>query len=327
MTAIAPYKNVFLDTNAQYEWHQLTETDYLDEFFKCLKEKLGIAFETYSFYVFSAHTIDSAIPASKGIPGDKKILFFFSDEHGSYTPELNDHYLLIFKSSMKATSYYPKNDTLYPFPIGYVTGVKQIDQKKYSERSVNVFYSGNLSNPRIPIFKNLLGLAYIPDWVFKSFFYFFKQQTVNFLGRDFSNYFPNSYIKFTTGYGKGLSKQEYAEMLGNAKIVLCPKGFINNETFRMYEGLRCGCIIITEKLPDHEFYVNAPVYEVKDWKEGIILVKKLLAKPIDELEALRIKMIKGWAENMSEAALSEYVVEKIHLKEKNQDNASIQSVC
>ena len=204
MTPIANYTNVHLDTNSAYPWDKLTETDYLIEFFKCLKEKLQEDFSSYSFYVFSAHTINDAVPASRDLPGDKKILFFFSDEHGSYTPELNDHYLLIFKSSMKATSYYPKNDTLYPFPIGYVTGVKQIDQKKYSERSVNVFYSGNLSNPRIPIYKNLLGLAFLPDRVFKSFFYFFKQQTVNFLGRDFSNYFPNSYIKFTTGYGNCL---------------------------------------------------------------------------------------------------------------------------
>ncbi len=314
MTPLANYTNVHLDSNSAYSFDALTETDYLLELFKCLKEKLGSDFNSYDFYIFSAHTINDAVPASKHVKGDKKILFFFSDEHGSYTPDLNDDYLLIFKSSMKHTSVYPKNDTLYPFPIGYVTGVKQYDQKKYVERTNNVFYSGNLSNPRIPIYKNLLGLTFIPDWVFKSFFYFFKKQTVNFLGSDFSNYFKDSYIKFTTGYGKGLSKEDYSKMLGNSKIVLCPKGFINNETFRMYEGLRCGCIIITEKLPDHEFYVNAPVYEVKNWKEGLALVKTLLAKSEEELETLREKMIKGWAENMSEAALSEYVIDKIRIK-------------
>lgn len=314
MTPLVPYKNVFLDSNAAYSFDELTETAYLNIFFKHLKNKLAGDFLDYSFYIFSAHSIDSGTPASKDIKGEKKILLYFSDEHGSYPTDLIPNYYLIFKSSLKSKSFYPENDVLFPFPIGYVTGVPQIDHKKYADRTVNVFYSGNLSNPRIPIYKTLLELSFLPDWCFKVLFYFLKDQTVNFLGRDFSNYFKDSYIKFTNGYGKGLSKQAYAEMMGNSKIVLCPKGFINNETFRTYEGMRCGCTIITEKLPDHEFYVNAPVYEVENWTEGLALAKELLSKSPEELESLRLKMIAGWANNMSEEAIAQYVVDKIYYK-------------
>lgn len=311
MTPLDNYQNVFLDSNSGYTFDELTETEYLIEFFKSIKSRLAEDFESYYFYIFSAHSIDSAVPASKNIKNDKKILIYFSDEHGSYPSDLINDYLLIFKSSLKSKHNYPKNKVLYPFPIGYVRDVKQLDSKTYSERTVNVFYSGNLSNPRIPIYKHLLGLGLLPDLFFKLVFYFFKKRTINLLGTDFSKKFKSSYIKFTSGYGKGLSKQEYSEMMGNSKIVLCPKGFINNETFRMYEGLRCGCIIITEKLPDHEFYVNTPVFEVSNWKEGLALAKKILNQPIEELELLRLKMIKGWAENMSEDAIAKYVVDKI----------------
>lgn len=47
-------------------------------------------------------------------------------------------------------------------------------------------------------------------------------------------------------FNSGLPKAEYAQLLTNTQVVLCPRGFISAETYRLYEALEAGAIPLVE---------------------------------------------------------------------------------
>ena len=55
---------------------------------------------------------------------------------------------------------------------------------------------------------------------------------------------PNGYLKETKQFYSGLEHAEYFKILGQSKIVLCPSGPVNSDTFRMAEALEAGAIPI-----------------------------------------------------------------------------------
>ena len=76
------------------------------------------------------------------------------------------------------------------------------------------------------------------------------------------------------------SAEAYSESLMNAKICLAPQG-TSLETFRFYEGMRAGSIVITEMLPPRDFYNGAPVVRIENWAKLDVALEKLLANPHD----------------------------------------------
>ena len=58
----------------------------------------------------------------------------------------------------------------------------------------------------------------------------------------------------------------YSENLMQTRISLVPRG-ASYETYRFFESLRFGCIVISEYLPDFWFYKDAPVVHISDWKD------------------------------------------------------------
>jgi len=50
----------------------------------------------------------------------------------------------------------------------------------------------------------------------------------------------------TDGFGKGMEKNVYLEMLNRSKVALCPPGPVSQDSFRLYEALEAGCIPIID---------------------------------------------------------------------------------
>ena len=70
-----------------------------------------------------------------------------------------------------------------------------------------------------------------------------------------------------TGWNNGVSKEEYSEILNNTKIALVPCGSASYETFRFFEAMMCGCVVIGVDLPRVAFYNEAPYVKISNWSD------------------------------------------------------------
>ena len=90
---------------------------------------------------------------------------------------------------------------------------------------------------------------------------------------------PN-FTKYTDIFASkdSLKTEKYYEILQESIFVLVPHGYVHPETYRLYEGIECGCIPIVEN--PHQFYErfipNNPFIKINLWKESSIIIKDLL---------------------------------------------------
>ena len=101
----------------------------------------------------------------------------------------------------------------------------------------------------------------------------------------------------------------YSDLLAGSCISLVPRGN-SAETFRFFEALRAGCIVICEPLPDHWFYRGAPVITVRDWSELPAVVLPLVRDQV-RLEELHLATLDWWRTRCSEDAVAAYVHERV----------------
>ncbi len=103
---------------------------------------------------------------------------------------------------------------------------------------------------------------------------------------------PN-FIKKTKNFSseESLSAEEYYKKIKESKFVLVPHGYLHPESYRLYEGLECGCIPIIEN--PHNFYDNFlpdnPLIKINIWSESVEIIndfnknKEKLIKKSDEI--------------------------------------------
>ncbi|MEX0275151.1 MAG: hypothetical protein AB3N16_12315, partial [Flavobacteriaceae bacterium] len=117
-----------------------------------------------------------------------------------------------------------------------------------------------------------------------------------------------------SGFGSAqseLNHQEYARQLTHSKIVLCPRGNFE-ETYRVMESVRAGCVVICDKLPKRWYYKDHPVIEISDWRTLPKLLDTLLQEP-DTLSTYQQKSLQWWENTVSEKAVAQYVGAQIQV--------------
>lgn len=78
--------------------------------------------------------------------------------------------------------------------------------------------------------------------------------------------------------GQKLNARQYTDFLSRAKISLCPQGNFD-ETFRMIESARAGCVIISDALATRWYTQQAGVIVLRDWNELGATLRDLKANP------------------------------------------------
>lgn len=225
-------------------------------------------------------------------------VFIIADEGQEIRKDLYNGTNIIFQSSYSAAIFGSVYSRLFAFPIGYSAKLDLTNAIPFKNRSINVFFSGNLHKGRKRLFNFYSFLRPLP--------FFLQHRLQNKLKITYDNKYSSSYIRFTNGFAKGLNAQDYATYIKNSKIVLTPHGSIAEECFRHYEAMKCGCIIISERLPDNYFFSNSPIIQIDDWKQGDKIIKKLLANPA-QMQELHEASLKWWQDVMSEAAVATYM--------------------
>ncbi len=120
-----------------------------------------------------------------------------------------------------------------------------------------------------------------------------------------------------TTHGEVLDTEAYSQMLMNSKICLAPRG-TSADTFRLFEGLRYGCVVISDRLPRRWFYRNAPVIQLDDWSE-LYDVLSMLLQDAKKLRRLHQEALEWWVRVCSPEQIGKFMSHCIR-KEMKQRN-------
>ena len=290
--------NVYIIKDEQMPVANLLELKYwkniLEELFTIEIDK---QFHNVRFYlVFGNKPIE--------VPNDEDILnvFLIADEHQTLTPGIYNGKNIIFQSSYSPEVFKNKYLKIYEFPVGYNGKLNLNNATPFLERKTNVFFSGNLHRGRAKMFDFYSHMRLLP--------FFVQHRLQGRIKTFYDNKYPSSYIRFTNGFMQGLRFDEYASYLKNCKIVLSPRGSIVAECFRHYEAMKCGCIIVSERLPENHFFSGSPIIQIDNWKDADRIIKDLLSNPI-KMQDLHVAALKWWHDVMSEPAVARYMAEII----------------
>lgn len=127
--------------------------------------------------------------------------------------------------------------------------------------------------------------------------------------------YKDSFIHFYDGWNKGIGTYEYSKLMGDIKIALVPCGSASLNTFRYYEAMSSGCIVMREELYSHPSVKrNLGDEIVTDWTNHDQLFRTidsyLKSKSIDQG---RIANIRHYNNFYSPEACAEYIMD--HIKE------------
>lgn len=299
--------------NYQKNYSIFFQLKFVEKFLDQLAKIMGKNFQNYNFYIYTSNDKDE-LPKSAAIDHPKKILIFISNESNYIPFNLENFFFCIFKCYLP---YEPKNSKIFSFPLNIFSENSQKKLIPLDKRQIDIFFCGNLNSNRLSLYHALSSNAKIFSKISNKFLYSFLIRLglkKKFTSRNMSiGVNGNNYIKFTDGFngqGGGLSYNEYFKLLSNSKIVLCPRGYISSETFRHYEAIKSGSIIITEKLPKTYFYKNSRFIEINNWKEGLVKAEKLILN-LAKLNSMQ-KINNSYYKNfLSEKSVAKYAYKVI----------------
>lgn len=119
-------------------------------------------------------------------------------------------------------------------------------------------------------------------------------------------------IRLTPDFGGSEtdSPENYSRALMSARICLAPRG-TSLETFRVFEGLRCGCIVVGERLPPHWFYEGGPVLQLDRWAQLGDVLGPLLEDPA-LVRRMHERSLAWWRDYCSEAAVGRFLAARLN---------------
>jgi hypothetical protein len=123
----------------------------------------------------------------------------------------------------------------------------------------------------------------------------------------------HGFLHTTSDMKESISNQlNYADILARSKISLVPRGTCY-DTYRFFESLKAGCVVICEPLPDLWFYEGHPGITIKDWRDLPKLLARLLSDP-ELLERKSQEGVKFYNERCAENVVADRMVKFLNLR-------------
>jgi len=122
---------------------------------------------------------------------------------------------------------------------------------------------------------------------------------------------PNLDINITQGFNKELDGEAYSKSMHRAKIAICPAGDVSMETFRHYEAMHSGTIVVSPKLPKTEIYKDTYICQVDDWHNDAGHVIMDLLKDLDMLQLIQDKQNDEYSNRYSPQAVAKYITDLV----------------
>jgi hypothetical protein len=283
----------------------LVERDYLEVLSQELRRAMRDKFDLYDFVVWS-HLGGEVRPRYFGKkPPSRRVLIWISDETSSVPRGLTDSYAYTFKAYLPRE--YP-NERLLAFPLGYGAGIPYKAPASVRDRHFSVCFSGCPQPNRLQFGRVLATLASAADPPrgidVNSILTVLRDRPDASV--DLSHAIDRSYIKITPRFRSGLNPHAYGELLHKSKIALCPGGWLSQETFRHYEAMRAGCIVISGPLPETRLYKGSPIICVNSWDHLMPMVNRLLSNS-ELMEEIQQKTVAWWSTVCCETAQAKYI--------------------
>tara|TARA_R110000744_G_scaffold47848_2_gene105035 strand:- start:278 stop:1105 length:828 start_codon:yes stop_codon:yes gene_type:complete len=243
-------------------------------------------------YSFILQAWDHEMPKETRYP---KILISTSDE-AHHTPDQvqDSSYVHIFKQ------YAPMRDPLdrtsveamdrvSPLPLGCLEGFvnKNIP---IAEREYDWFWMGQFD-----------------PYTRRNF-----RQSTERLQQERPNY--NSYVLWYEGWNNGIALGDYCDIMNNTKVALVPIGSGSSESFRFFEAMCAGCIVINVGMPQTPMYNAAPAFPMDTgWAELTRTMDFILSREEEVLE-YHSNVARLWHEHFcSPENLAEYMFKRIEI--------------
>ena len=228
---------------------------------------------------------DHEIPETKF----EKVLILTSDEgHGIPKQVKDDNVLHIFKQ------YVPMDS---PHNVDSILHVNKVSYLPLCELK-------GFDNENIPVLDREL------DWCFMG-------QLDPFARRDFAHMATvldkeeyKHVLHFYQGWNNGVKRSEYSTVMNNSKIAFVPNGSLSRESFRFYEAMKCGCVVISIEQPRIDLYDYAPFIRVKSWEEAYHVFHDLV-KQKDILQKLSENSLQWYDNYCSVESIAKYMMEKL----------------
>ncbi|MBC7979598.1 MAG: hypothetical protein H7Y36_03435 [Armatimonadetes bacterium] len=284
------------------------ENLFLTRLFGELQEQMGGAFDKWSFTLHYRHFSEKEVGDVRFVRDTQRhnALILLADEHGRFPIGSAQGFDLIFRQYLSEPS--PKT---HPFPVGYHEACGVVTPVPFARRKTRLFFSGYLNRNRVDLYKQFRRILWLPrrNLPGRHLRELARRAVEKFtVERDFSERYPDSIIRFTEWFAKGMPPSEYAQVLANSRLAICPTGFISPETIRHWEALRLGCVIITDPLPANVFYKDSPMIVIQDWSQLHATLEALMKNP-DKLRQIHEATVDWWNNVCCEKAVAKYMAD------------------
>jgi hypothetical protein len=214
----------------------------------------------------------------------------------------------LFNYKLK-TALSKKDKNLLQIPLGYYKHEK-VPFQDILERPIDVHFAGSIyatgEKYKNPIAKFLKG------WITSPRNYA-RQKLVTALN-DIQTKYPQFSIvnRCFNGFAKGLNRYEYSLEMMHTKICLAPRGS-SLETYRLFEAMRSGCVVIADLQPQKWYYDTVPAIFVEDWSKLESIVTDLLNDP-KALKTLSEQSLLWWQHEASPSSAAAYLYDELNLE-------------
>ena len=285
-----------------YDQYTVDKNTHLGQTFMYLKEHMD-SFDEHMFITYMKDTW--ALPNTVDLEHCKKVLISSSEHNVTPLTQIKDNYLHIF------AQYYWDEEGVTSIPLGCFSN-NETTIKPMKERLYNTTFIGCLNRNRTQLASLLSG---VPRMFMFLGFYLNDPKMMKFINHMVRWRHPRDFYSFNPDFNAGVKGDVFTNILNNSKICLVPRGWTNTETFRLYEAMNAGCVVICEKLPDRKYFENIPVIQVDNWKQGLKKARELL-KDDSLLEELSIKSKMFYDEFLSPIATAKIIMDKLETKEQ-----------
>lgn len=274
----------------------LVEQRFLVETITEFKKNLG-EISNFKYHLINGYE-DEMIDLR--IIDEHSVVFIFDEKQTKY-PAIVSNAGLVLQAFIGEHGCLARNHIC--FPLGFNNSFRQVKYIPVNSRKISVFFSGNLHSGRHDFHSWLSGIR-LP--------FFIQHRLQRVFNTRFDRRFPAAYIRFTRRFNAGLPGGVYSAKIADSKIVLCPGGILSVESFRLYEAMMQGCVIVSEKLPKRRLFLGCPILEVTDWREASKIINGLLENP-DQLDRLSKATQNWYNNNLSPKALGKMMFSHLQI--------------
>jgi hypothetical protein len=245
--------------------------------------KVRYVFKTYGFEPWCGASLSEQSPASvlKCVRdwGFWSWRYFLYLSRAGFSPSNGDRKMVLPLGYARQTDLPGKPFESRRFLVGFLGSIENREYPKFSPKRL-------VATPKVVARSRMAdALQKLAAWAPESVFY-------------------GTTASFTESTMTGAGDR-YTEIMADTKIALAPRGS-SVETYRFFEAMRQGCVVICDRLPPHWFYVGCPAVQIDDWSNLEAEVKALSADP-ERLADLHRRSLAWWDEKLSERAVAKVI--------------------